>query len=494
MGSPTSTSPANPPSSPSANSPNFGGLIRRPRGNTLKANDRNPPSPTTASNDPLPSPPTNSTQPVGTAGGAEEGRSSYFPGLRRKGSRRLLSFGGHSNIAEASGEASGSGSGSGERNNSSAIGAGSGSPSGHHHHLFSSGRGARRSSSQPPAQQTPNHSSNSTTNTNESDMASTSSPRLTSPRTPSTHQRSHTAVHGSLSPLPAISTTQVEHSTTVNSGSGETSDRPSTGSGADSPKRTHIRLVPHLESTRSLHFEPIERALLPGSSLKIGRFTERNSNNPNSGLGPDALTSTKVAFHSKVVSRTHAEIHLISSAADGGVTFQIKDTCSSSGTFLNHIRLSGPGLESRLFSLRDGDVVQLGVDYQGGTEEQYRCVKIRVEIGRNWQKGPNTFNANALKQLRALSVTPAKTATSKAAAPAEPAEQLTDCCICLYPITVCQALFIAPCSHTTHFKCIRPMINLHYPGFNCPPLSDFCQPGRGRRDRPRTGRGRALNR
>jgi hypothetical protein len=22
----------------------------------------------------------------------------------------------------------------------------------------------------------------------------------------------------------------------------------------------------------------------------------------------------------------------------------------------------------------------------------------------------------------------------------------------LYPVTVCQALFIAPCSHTTHFK------------------------------------------
>jgi hypothetical protein len=48
--------------------------------------------------------------------------------------------------------------------------------------------------------------------------------------------------------------------------------------------------------------------------------------------------------------------------------YYIKDTKSSSGTFLNHIRLSPPNSESRPFQLKDGDVVQLGVDYQGGTE------------------------------------------------------------------------------------------------------------------------------
>lgn len=35
-------------------------------------------------------------------------------------------------------------------------------------------------------------------------------------------------------------------------------------------------------------------------------------------------------------------------------------------------------------------------------------------------------------------------------------------------MTVAQALFIAPCSHVTHFKCIRPLIEQNYPGFCCP--------------------------
>lgn len=35
-------------------------------------------------------------------------------------------------------------------------------------------------------------------------------------------------------------------------------------------------------------------------------------------------------------------------------------------------------------------------------------------------------------------------------------------------MTVCQALFIAPCSHVTHFACIRPLILKTYPGHTCP--------------------------
>lgn len=48
-------------------------------------------------------------------------------------------------------------------------------------------------------------------------------------------------------------------------------------------------------------------------------------------------------------------------------------------------------MQSRPQLLKDGDVVQLGVDYQGGAEEMYRCVKMRVEIGREWQRGANEF-------------------------------------------------------------------------------------------------------
>lgn len=150
---------------------------------------------------------------------------------------------------------------------------------------------------------------------------------------------------------------------------------PSGGNGGDqsssSPQPTsneptlhRIRLVPHLEASRSLHFEPIERNLAEGATaIKIGRFTDRagpnNVNvapatsvagvtdlhlepaaaqlmsslggpsvpppaaNNNSSAGGGNATSTnntlnsggggriesaRVAFKSKVVSRGHAEL------------------------------------------------------------------------------------------------------------------------------------------------------------------------------------------
>lgn len=83
----------------------------------------------------------------------------------------------------------------------------------------------------------------------------------------------------------------------------------------------------------------------------------------------------KVAFNSKVVSRAHAELW---AATDG--TVWVRDTKSASGTFLNHVRLSSANEESKPFPVRDGDVIQLGVDYQGGMEDAYKGVKIKVEI------------------------------------------------------------------------------------------------------------------
>lgn len=44
---------------------------------------------------------------------------------------------------------------------------------------------------------------------------------------------------------------------------------------------------------------------------------------------------------------------------------------------------------------------------------------------------------------------------------------MDECCICLYAIAPFQALFVAPCSHTFHFKCSYPLLN-NYPGFTCP--------------------------
>lgn len=222
---------------------------------------------------------------------------------------------------------------------------------------------------------------------------------------------------------------------------------------------------------------------------------------PTSAGGGGRIDSTRVAFKSKVVSRGHAEIW-----CEPGGKFFIRDTKSSSGTFLNHIRLSAPNVESRPFAIKDGDILQLGVDYQGGTEEIYRCVKIRVELNRGWQREANQFNVNALRQLRALQgspmataapATPAATGASSgkpssegsgggvggpvAASAATPSPlptnrqsmNVTDCCICLFSVTVCQALFIAPCSHVFHYKCIRPLLNQHHPGFSCPLCRTF---------------------
>ncbi|KAH8110234.1 SMAD/FHA domain-containing protein, partial [Phellopilus nigrolimitatus] len=229
--------------------------------------------------------------------------------------------------------------------------------------------------------------------------------------------------------------------------------------------RSHrIRLVPHLDSNRSLHFEPISRDVREGDSpLRIGRFTDR------SGMGVAALNAqntNKLAFKSKVVSRAHAEVW-----CETGGSFFIKDTKSSSGTFLNHIRLSAPNTDSRRFPLKDGDVLQLGVDYQGGTEEIYKCVKMRIELGREWQAQANAFNTNALKQLKALSSQPSSGKPASKGAISK--SGISDCCICLFSVTVHQSLFIAPCSHVFHYKCIRPMLLMHHPGFSCPLCRTF---------------------
>ncbi|KAG2346372.1 hypothetical protein BDR05DRAFT_997366 [Suillus weaverae] len=246
--------------------------------------------------------------------------------------------------------------------------------------------------------------------------------------------------------------------------------------------QTHrIRLVPHLDSRRTLRFDPITRDLKDNDTpLRIGRFTDR------SGIGlaaVNALNTNKLAFKSKVVSRAHAEIW-----ADNGKFF-IKDTKSSSGTFLNHLRLSPAGSESKPHQLKDGDIVQLGVDYQGGTEDIYKSVKIRIEVGREWQAAPNAFNTNALSQLRSLSADP-HTQPQTAIAHGKkrmPKTNIPDCCICassfpsylpmlphgLFAVTIRQALFIAPCSHAFHYKCIRPLLEAHSSAFSCPLCRTF---------------------
>ncbi|KAI9359807.1 hypothetical protein BD770DRAFT_319441 [Pilaira anomala] len=192
-------------------------------------------------------------------------------------------------------------------------------------------------------------------------------------------------------------------------------------------QKVQIKLVPNVGMTnRCFVFDVVDRELeLGGSGLKLGRYSDRT------------IVSDRLSFKSK-------------------------DSGSSSGTFVNHIRLTAANTEStRPHQVVDGDLIQLGVDYKGGLEPMYRAVRMRLEVDRReWQESSssNTYSLAAFQQLK----NQINTTTSVSR------EEIQECCICLYCIAPFQALFIAPCSHIYHYRCLRPLLNQNYPGFSCP--------------------------
>lgn len=166
----------------------------------------------------------------------------------------------------------------------------------------------------------------------------------------------------------------------------ESDATPSNLTGHPPDQMPTIKLIPHQDpraARPSLVFPQTSR-MLPHEDcvIRVGRYSERDAN-PNPP--PNVPSSAPVGFKSKVVSRRHCEFW----CSNG--QWYIKDVKSSSGTFLNHIRLSQPSVESRPFPVNDGDVIQLGIDFRGGEEMIFRCVKIRVECNRAWQKTLNNF-------------------------------------------------------------------------------------------------------
>ncbi|KAI8063886.1 hypothetical protein BC940DRAFT_306628 [Gongronella butleri] len=325
--------------------------------------------------------------------------------------------------------------------------------------------------------------------------------------------------HDAGSVAPPSSTTEARRRLTIASTPSD-SAAPLSPSSANSRNeansKLHVRIVPNIENpSRSLIFDIFDRDLEPGVFIKVGRFTDR-SHSP-----------THMSFKSKVVSRSHCEFWM-----EHGKLF-IRDTRSSSGTFLNHLRISPPNQESQPMEIKDGDMVQLGVDYQGGIEEIYRSVKMRFEVNRVRRQRPLSFNMTAFQNIRNLTSSgsqiqdqtadlaassPPDTASASAsaieeqqqqplAAPDHPPldndhvisssscysdiqsnmagveqqqqqqqvnasschaiDQVEECCICLYALAPYQALFVSPCAHTYHYKCIRPLLE-SYPGFQCP--------------------------
>ncbi|KAI8875770.1 SMAD/FHA domain-containing protein [Backusella circina FSU 941] len=206
-----------------------------------------------------------------------------------------------------------------------------------------------------------------------------------------------------------------------------------------------LRIVPHLDSSHSLVFPVMEYTLQDATILKMGRTTDKR------------LSPVHMTFRSKVVSRRHAEIWIEQGK------FYIRDTQSSSGTFVNNRRLSQANRDSAPVQLNNNDIIQLGVDYQGGTQELYRCVKMRLELNRN--ENTMKYNIQSFHSLRNLNRNTDNTMINDD--DQEDDIHIDECCICLFAIAPFQALFVTPCSHSFHFKCIRPLLD-NYPGFSCP--------------------------
>ena len=144
----------------------------------------------------------------------------------------------------------------------------------------------------------------------------------------------------------------------------------------------------------------------------------------------------------------------------------IRDIGSSSGTFVNHLRLSPPRKPSKSHQVvHDGDVIQLGIDYQKGIEPAFRAVRMRVEImpcSSDKHVTTKTFSKSVFERLHV--------ATSSV----EQSQDQEECCICLCPIASSQALFVAPCAHIYHYKCMRPVMEQHFPAFSCPICRAYC--------------------
>lgn len=143
-----------------------------------------------------------------------------------------------------------------------------------------------------------------------------------------------------------------------------------------------IRLTPfidHSSNTPAFYISSVERKTHEDMVIKIGRYTEKKES------PPPKPEHAPIVFKSKVVSRTHAQLNVRSG------TWFVQDVGSSSGTFLNQHRLSPACQSSKPVALEDGDVLQLGVDFRGGSEEIYKCIKVRIELNRSWQKRANTF-------------------------------------------------------------------------------------------------------
>eukprot|EP00158_Paraphelidium_tribonemae_P008169 Partr_v1_DN28500_c1_g1_i1_m41625 len=124
--------------------------------------------------------------------------------------------------------------------------------------------------------------------------------------------------------------------------------------------------------------------LLPGASasrpyLRMNLTTPARLGRSNTQNFPNFVTMGI----SQVVSRNHLDIW--HKTGDHGGTFWIRDTGSNSGTWINGIRLSEPGIPSEEYSVRTGDMIRIGTDYKSANaapgdskDFRHKCIIVRV--------------------------------------------------------------------------------------------------------------------
>ncbi|KAJ3223217.1 hypothetical protein HDU81_009316, partial [Chytriomyces hyalinus] len=148
-------------------------------------------------------------------------------------------------------------------------------------------------------------------------------------------------------------------------------------------RELHFQLIPFVPQGQQPNptVDCVERKIREGEIVRIGRKVIKNG--VEQLLEGQKDSPLNIWYQSKVVSRSHAEIWI-----QDGQLF-VKDSGSSSGTFLNKMRLSPSGKESKPFTIRENDLLVFGVDYKGKTDgdDLYKCVSVRIGFYDNtWIK------------------------------------------------------------------------------------------------------------
>lgn len=199
-----------------------------------------------------------------------------------------------------------------------------------------------------------------------------------------------------------------------------------------------IKLAPIVDNNAATpsNEERAFRTLQANGVIKLGRSDQ------------SYVDAKPILYKSKVVSRLHAEIVLL----DG--KWYVRDVGSSSGTYVNNERIDYTGdEEGDKVALHSGDVLRLGTDFKGGMLPQYRAVRLYVLVDNGADIGQSQFLNSRLDTFRA--------------AAQDGTEDKEKCALCLDLMVSSDGLFMSPCGHIWHFRCIQESLARSYPYFTC---------------------------